>query len=82
MADEPLYTETECEAEIKKIDAEIRKIRRAPASQSIKGFSAHFMGRIRDLQRERQVWEIRLEEARAYKFGRGSTMQGPQMVIE
>lgn len=82
MADEPLYTETECIAEIKQIDAEIRKIRRAPASQSVKGFSAHFMGRIKDLQAEREQWKRRLNEARSYELGRGSTLQGPTLVIE
>lgn len=79
--DEPIYSETECEAEIKQIDAEIRKIRRAPASQSVKGFSAHFMGRIKDLQAERDRWQQRLREARAYERGE-STLQGPKMRVE
>tara|TARA_Y100000310_G_C20630468_1_gene788364 strand:- start:349 stop:600 length:252 start_codon:yes stop_codon:yes gene_type:complete len=82
--EEPLYTAKECKAEIKRIQALIVAISAKPASASAQGAgSAHYMGRLSDLRKERAYWERALEEARAWELrGARQSAQGPKQVIE
>lgn len=81
---EPLYTIKECKAELKRIQTLIREISAKPASASAQGAgSAHYMGRLSDLRKERSWWMRALEDARAWEQGRGTqSAQGPRQVME
>ena len=64
LHEEPLYTVAFCKAELVRVQALIRDISAKPASASSKGAgSAHYMGRLSDLRKDRDFWLRELEDA-------------------
>jgi|GEM_PF-4451153 len=82
--EEPLYSVSDCKAELVRIQALIRDISAKPASASAQGAgSAHYMGRLSDLRKERAYWERALKDARSWEQrGSRQSIQGPKQVIE
>ena len=86
--DRPLYTALEAEERIREIDDLIFEIQKLPASASAAGVgSAHFLGRLSDLRKERAVWIQKLEESRNFEQKERdgisrSRMQGPRQILE
>lgn len=81
MAREPLYTLAQCEAELRSIDEDIRKVRSRAASAGGDGVYYSNMGRLRELGELREVWEVRRRDALAYEEGAAPRGQGPDFEV-
>lgn len=86
--DAPLYTLAECRVEILRVDALIAELSLKPVGVGVPGVgNAHYVGRLTDLRKEREVWSARRDEAIRYEREaetgvRRSALQGPRQVLE
>jgi hypothetical protein len=78
---EPLYTISQCEAQIRIIDESMSKIILIPPSAGADGVYYSNAGRVRELMELRDRWESLLTTARAFEENGRPRGQGPDYEV-